>query len=121
MLLDLNNPSPDIGVMNLERDSFFRRTNAERVLGLALIHHLHITGNWSISQIATLFDKLAPQALVEFVPLDDVQTQRLTRGREEIYQDWTLDNLRAAFLEKYKSCETKSIPQSGRVLLAFNK
>lgn len=121
MLLDLNNPSPNIGVLNVERDSFFRRTNAERVLGLALIHHLRITGNWSISQIATLFDKLAPQALVEFVPLDDVQTQRLTRGREEIYQDWTLDNLRAAFLEKYKSCETKSIPQSGRVLLAFNK
>lgn len=121
VLLDLNNPSPDIGVLNVERDSFFKRTHADRVLGLALVHHLRVTGNWSISQIATLFDKLAPQALIEFVPLDDVQTQRLTRGREEIYQDWTLDNFRAAFMEKFKYCEAKPIPQSGRVLLVFSK
>ena len=66
-----------------------------------------------------MFDMLAPKALVEFVPSDDVQTQRLMRGREEIYQDWTLDNLRNAFIEKYSSCEIIKIPQSGRVLLAL--
>ena len=119
MLLDLNNPSPDLGVLGKERDSFFKRAKADCVLGLALIHHLRITGNWSIAQIVSLFDMLAPKALVEFVPSDDVQTQRLMRGREEIYQDWTLDNLRNAFIEKYSSCEIINIPQSGRVLLAL--
>ena len=119
MLLDLNNPSPNIGVLNNERDSFFKRTKADCVLGLALIHHLRITGNWSLGQIVSLFDSLAPRALVEFVPLDDVQTQRLMRGREEIFQDWTLENLRNAFLEKYSTAKIKTIPQSGRVLMEF--
>ena len=119
MLLDLNNPSPNIGVLNSERDSFLKRTKADCALGLALLHHLRITGNWSLGQIVSLFDSLAPRVLVEFVPLSDVQTQRLMRGREEIYQDWTLENLRAAFMEKYGSCDVMAMPQSERVLLAF--
>ena len=121
LLLDLNNPSPDLGVLGVERDSFFKRTHADRVLGLALIHHLRITANWSIRQIVSLFDRLAPVALVEFVPLADEQTQRLTRGREEIYQDWTLENVRNAFLEKYASCDIKPLPDSGRVLLELSR
>ena len=121
LLLDLNNPSPNLGVLGVEREAFFKRTSADSVLGLALIHHLRITGNWSIRQIVSLFDQLAPVALVEFVPLDDEQTQRLTRGRDEIYQDWTLDNVRNAFLEKYTACHVKPLPESGRVLLELSR
>ncbi|MBR4673708.1 MAG: hypothetical protein IKP00_04515 [Victivallales bacterium] len=121
MLLDLNNPSPDIGVLNNERDSFLKRTKADCVLGLALLHHLRISGNWSLGQIVSLFDRLAPRVLVEFVPLEDVQTQRLIRGREEIFQDWTLENLCKAFREKYSRFKVEVIPQSGRVLMAFER
>ena len=121
LLLDLNNPSPNLGVLCVERDDFFKRTSADCALGLALIHHLRITGNWSIQQIVSLFDRLAPAALVEFVPLNDEQTQRLTRGREEIYQDWTPDNVRNAFLKKYASCHATPLPDSGRVMLELSK
>ncbi len=121
LLLDLNNPLPDLGVLSIERDSFFKRFSSDCVLGLALIHHLRITGNWSIRQIVSLFDRLAPAALVEFVPLDDEQTQRLTRGREEIYQDWTLDNVRNDFLKKYASCHATPLPDSRRVMLELSK
>ena len=121
LLLDLNNPSPETGVLCRERQSFFQRTRATRVLGLALIHHLRITGNWSISQIVALFDALAPAALVEFVPLDDIQVRQLTRGREEIYRDWTLDNLCDAFRAKYPSCVPTPIPDTRRVLLDLSR
>ncbi len=121
LLLDLNNPSPNLGVLCNERDSFFKRTKGDRVLGLALMHHLRITGNWSIRQIVSLFERLAPTALVEFVPLDDVQSQRLLRGREEIYQDWTLENVKNAFLEKYNNCNIRAIPDSGRKLLEVSR
>ena len=117
VLLDLNNPSPDLGVLNEERNSFFSRTKADMVMGLALIHHLRITGNWSIRQIVALFSKLAPCALVEFVPLDDIQVQQLTRGREQIYQDWTLEHLCEAFQTQYASCKVIPIPESGRSLI----
>ena len=121
LLLDLNNPSPALGVLNVERNSFFQRTSADCALGLALAHHLRITGNWSIRQIVSLFDMLAPHALVEFVPLEDIQVRQLTRGRDEIYQDWTLDNLCRAFSEKYGNCTVTPIPESGRVLIELSR
>ena len=121
LLLDLNNPSPDLGVLCAERDSFFRRTKVDCALGLALIHHLRITGNWSIKHIVTLFDKLASNALVEFVPLEDIQVKRLTRGRDEIYQDWSLGNVCRAFQESFNVRGTYPIPDSGRVLIEITK
>ena len=119
MLLDLNNPSPDLGVLGQERNSFFARTRADVALCLALIHHLRITGNWSLHQIVTLFRRLAPKALVEFVPLEDRQVRQLTRGRETIYQDWTLERLKEEFLTQYATCDVLDIPNSGRRLLAL--
>ena len=117
VLQDLNNPSPALGVFNTERDSFFARFRGDLVLGLALIHHLRITGNWSLEQIAELFARLAPKALVEFVPREDPQVKQLLRGREEYCLDWTLDEMCRAFARKYKNCERIPIPGSCRTLL----
>ena len=117
VLLDLNNPTPALGVFNTERDSFFARFRGDLVLGLALIHHLRITGNWSLEQIAELFARLAPKALVEFVPREDPQVQQLLRGREEYCPDWTVDEMCRAFARKFKNCERIPIPGSRRTLL----
>ena len=117
VLLDLNNPAPALGVLNAERDSFFDRFRGDLVLGLALIHHLRITGNWSLEQIAELFARLAPKALVEFVPREDPQVKQLLRGREEYCPDWTLDEMCRVFARKYKNCERIPIPGSCRTLL----
>ena len=117
LLLDLNNPTPALGVFNTERDSFFARFRGDLVLGLALIHHLQITGNWSLEQIAELFARLAPKALVEFVPREDPQVKQLLRGREEYCLDWTLDKMCRVFAQRYKNCERIPIPGSCRTLL----
>ena len=117
VLQDLNNPSPALGVFNTERASFFDRFRGDLALGLALIHHLRITGNWRLEQIAELFARLAPKALVEFVPREDQQVKQLLRGREEYCQDWTLDEMCRAFARKYKNCERIPIPGSCRTLL----
>ena len=121
VLLDLNNPSPDLGVFNEERRSFLSRCRCDLVLGLALIHHLRITGNWTLEQIARLFGAVAPNALVEFVPARDVQVKRLMRGREKIYGDWTLDNLLAAFRRFYSNYEIEPIPDSPRTLIRLQQ
>ncbi len=120
VLQDLNNPSPALGVFNTERDSFFARFRGDLVLGLALIHHLRITGNWSLEQIAELFARLAPKALVEFVPREDPQVKQLLRGREEYCPDWTLGEVCRAFAQKYGTCERIPIPGSCRTLLRLN-
>lgn len=117
MLQDLNNPSPGLGLFNAERLSFFDRAKADAVLGLALAHHLRVGGNWPLERIAELFARLAPHALIEFVPREDSQFQRLLRSRPDIYHDWTLPNLIDSLKKYYRQIETSSIPESGRFLL----
>lgn len=121
LLMDLNNPSPALGVMNRERLSFLERAQADLAMGLALIHHLRISGNWPIAYIARFFAGSAPAALVEFIPRDDSQIQRLLRSRPDIYQDWTLDQVVAAFQKYYQSCEIMPIRDSGRSLLLLSQ
>ncbi len=117
MLQDLSNPSPGVGLFNTERLSFFDRAKADAVLALALAHHLRVGGNWPLERIAELFARLAPHALVEFVPREDSQFQRLLRSRPDIYSDWTLPNLIDSLKKYYRQVEPSPIPESGRILL----
>ncbi len=117
MIQDLNNPSPGLGIFNRERSSFFDRARADAVLGLALAHHLRVGGNWPLERIAELFGRIAPNALVEFVPREDGQFRRLLRSRPDIYSDWTLPNLTNCLKKHFRSVEPAPIPGSGRVLL----
>ncbi len=121
LLMDLNNPSPALGVMNQERISFLERAQADLAMGLALIHHLRISGNWPLDYIACFFARCAPAALVEFIPREDSQIQRLLRSRPDIYQDWTLDQMVAAFQKYYQKCEIVPIRDSGRSLLLLSQ
>ena len=121
VLQDLANPSPALGVFNGECAPFLARCRGEKALGLALIHHLRITGNWDLERIVRLFADTAPLALVEFVPADDVQVKRLVRGRDEIYTDWTLDQVEAAFGSEYSRITRIPLPESGRVLLDMRR
>ncbi len=118
VLLDLNNPTPGIGMFNHERTDFYSRCHGDLVMGLALIHHLRISGNWPLPHIVKLFaDMSSNAALVEFVPRSDSQVQRLLRSRTDIFDDWTLEDVMKAFREKFRICNTIPIPDSERVLL----
>ncbi len=115
--LDLFNPAAGLGLFNQERSSFFSRCRCDCVLGLALMHHLRVTGNWRIGDIVKLFAKTGKYALVEFVPLEDEQMRQLVRGRREIYSDWTLDNVTEHFRREFPSVLTRTLPDSGRVMI----
>ncbi|MBP5181570.1 MAG: class I SAM-dependent methyltransferase [Lentisphaeria bacterium] len=118
VLQDLNDPSPGIGMFNQERSSFFSRVRGDLVMGLALIHHLHISGNWPVESIVKLFADMTGQAaVVEFVPREDPQVKKLLRSREDIFEDWTLENVTAAFRKRFRTCREIPIPDSPRVLL----
>ena len=121
VLQDLANPSPAVGVFNAECAPFLARCKGDKVLGLALIHHLRITGNWDLERIVRLFAGTAPHALVEFVPADDVQVKRLVRGRDAIYADWNAEQVEAAFRAEYPVLDRIALPDSGRILFAMHK
>ncbi len=116
LLLDLTNPSPSIGWANSERDSFGARGPADMVLALALIHHLAISNNVPLLQLAGFFAETGKWLVVEFVPKSDSQVRRLLASRQDIFPNYTRAGFESAFGEKFKIHETVEIRESERVL-----
>ena len=81
LILDLTNPSPDAGWANEERVSLIRRGPADMVFALALIHHLAISNNLPFTHIADFLSRICRYLVIEYVPKEDSQVQRLLRTR----------------------------------------
>jgi len=116
LLLDLTNPSPSIGWANQERDSFGARGPADMVLALALVHHLAISNNVPLPQLADFFAKLGKWLVIEFVPKSDSQVQKLLVSREDIFPNYTREGFESAFKQRFKICEAVNVHESERVL-----
>lgn len=97
------------------------RARFDFVMGLALIHHLCIGNNLPLSHVAKYFRSLAPMALVEFVPKEDSQVQRLLPAREDIFNDYSLNNCINAFRKFYDEVELFEVKESTRTLLLFSQ
>jgi ribosomal protein L11 methylase PrmA len=111
MVLDLTNPSSNIGWANQERQSLTDRGPAGMVMALALVHHLAISNNVPLPTIAGYFSSLAEWLIVEFVPKTDTQVQRLLSSRMDIFPSYSREGFAAAFNQYY---EIKvSIPMQG--------
>jgi SAM-dependent methyltransferase len=122
MVVDLTNPSPAIGFLNSERDSFLDRVQVDCVLALALVHHLLVAGNLSLAAIRELFCRLTKDFLVlEFVPSQDSQFQRLIKFRRDLFASFTLQACKDVFLERFNLIKEEPIPDSERTLLLFQK
>lgn len=116
LLLDLTNPSPAIGWANRERDSFGGRGPADLVLALAVIHHLAISNNVPLPQLADFFAETGRRLVIEFVPKSDTQVQKLLASRADIFPAYTREGFEAAFKERFVMREAVSIHESERVL-----
>jgi hypothetical protein len=116
LLLDLTNPSPSIGWANEERDSFGARGPADMVLALALIHHLAISNNVPLPQLADFFAQAGKWLVIELVPKSDSQVQKLLVSREDIFPNYTREGFEAAFKQRFKICEAVNVRESERVL-----
>jgi hypothetical protein len=116
LLIDLANPSPSIGWANEERDSFGGRGPADMVLALALIHHLAISNNVPLPQVADFFAKVGKWLVIEFVPKSDSQVQKLFASREDIFPNYTRAGFEAAFGQRFKIAEAANVRESERVL-----
>src|SRR5215207_3318926 len=116
LMLDLTNPSPAIGWSNRERDSFEARGPADMVLALALIHHLAISNNVPLLQLADFFAKIGHWLVIEFVPKSDSQVRKLLASREDIFPKYTREGLETAFKKRFNILEAVPVSESERVL-----
>lgn len=121
LVMDLTNPSPDLGWALAERDGLAARGPADTVLALALVHHLAIGNNVPLPHIASWMARLGRSAVVEWVPKADPQAGRLLRSREDIFASYTEDEFAAAFRGYFAESGRIPIGETGRVLYRFER
>ena len=116
LLIDLTNPSPGIGWKNTERISLIQRGPTDTAFALALIHHLAISNNLPIGKIANFFSQVCKSLIIEFVPKDDSQVQRLLSTREDIFPEYTQQNFEIEFKKYFTINNIKNIKDSKRTM-----
>jgi hypothetical protein len=121
LLLDLTNPSPDMGWQNQERMSILRRGPTDTVLALALIHHLAISNNLPFERIADFFSKICHWLIIEFVPKSDSQVQRLLATREDVFPDYTQQAFENTFKKYFTIQSSMKIKDTERILYLMQR
>jgi SAM-dependent methyltransferase len=80
-------PPPEIGFINSETKSIYKRGMSEVVLGLALVHHLQISNRLNFQQIAELIALYSKHyAIIEFIPIWDIKVQTLIKNKKRIFE-----------------------------------
>lgn len=116
LIQDLTNPSPAIGWNNHERDALLERAPTDMVFALAIIHHLAISNNVPLNEIAGFFHGLGKWLVIEFVPKSDSQVKKLLASRLDIFDEYTVEGFEASFSNCFLIREKTKVADSERYL-----
>ena len=118
---NLTTPSPAIGWANTERESITARLKADLVLALALVHHLAIAKNIPLRFIAGWLQPMGEHLIIEFVPKTDEKVKLLLQNRKDIFDDYSLENFRYIFTQKYTIVKEEKVGNTNRVLFLMKR
>lgn len=121
LLINLSNPTPQFGVNNEERQSFFNRTKVDLVLALAVIHHLAIGKNIPFTSISKLFSALGKNLVIEFIPKTDEKITVMLKNRKDVFFDYTEDNFLKSFSGHFKVVKSQIISNTDRRLYLMER
>jgi hypothetical protein len=119
LVLDLGNPSPGLGWAHVERDSLAQRVDSDVVLALAIIHHIVISNNVPMAELAGFFHQLASKLIIEFVPKEDSQVQRLLSTRQDIFPNYNIEYFEIAFGDFFEVLDKRRIENTERTLFVL--
>jgi len=121
LVMDFTNPSPSVGWHNQERHSLLERAPADVLLALALIHHLAISNNVPLLRLAEFLSDLGYWLIIEWVPKEDSQVQKLLASRRDIFLEYHQAGFEAACEPYFTIHEKVPIQDSPRVLYLMEK
>ena len=121
LLMDLTNPSPAAGWAHAERMSLEHRGPADLLLALALVHHLAISGNLPLGHVADFFARLGKRLIIEFVPKNDSQVQRLLVVRKDVFDAYTIGAFEAEFGRYFVIDQKVLVEDSSRVIYLMTR
>jgi len=116
LVMDLTNPSGGIGWASAERMSLADRGPADLVMALALIHHLAISNNVPLDKVARYFASLGRSLIIEFVPKQDSQVQKLLASREDVFPTYDQTHFEQAFASCFTIERAQPIEGTQRTL-----
>ena len=88
LVVNVTDPSPNLGWRNLERRRITERGTPDLVLALALIHHVVIGGNIPMAEFVQWLRDLGGDLVIEFVTREDPMVVTLLRNKEDHYADY---------------------------------
>ena len=122
LLGNVAKPSPRIGFINKGTESIYKRGSSDVVLGLALVHHLHISNRLSFDQISLIFASFSNEYLiVEFIPIADNKVKQLIKGKSINLISYNEDHFIKALSNWFVIKEAISLKDSGRRLFLLEK
>ena len=124
LVMDFSNPSPALGWACAERQSFPARCKAKLISVLALVHHLVLTEGIPFTQLAPFFHSMLENGgtlLMEFVPKEDSQVQRMMAARPESLAGYSLEAMRTAFAGFFHEARQAPVEDSKRILFIYEK
>ena len=124
LAVNITRPSPGTGWRNEECSSFLSRAHGKfnAVLMLAVIHHMLVTERVPLADILALAAELTTNILViEYVAPDDSMFQRLTRGREELHKDLTVELFESLCLRHFDIVRVQHVESTTRRLYLLKK
>ncbi len=121
LLLDLTNPSPNLGWENRERTSWMQRGPADVVMALALVHHLAISNNLPLGKIAEFFSQICQSLIIEFVPKNDSQVKGLLSSRPDIFPEYAQEGFEKEFRRYFLIQRSEKVRNTERTLYWMRK
>lgn len=121
LLMDLANPTASLGWANAERMSLADRGPADVALALALVHHLAIAHNVPLPRIAAFLAALTRALVIEFVPKEDSQVQRMLASRDDVFSAYDRHAFEAAFGEHFTIESSSEIAGSVRTMYVMRR
>ena len=121
LVMDLTNPSPACGWAGRSASRSFERGPADVALALALVHHLAIAHNVPFEHLAAFFASVARALVIEFVPKDDSQVQRMLATREDVFSDYTQEAFERAFAVRFQIEDATPVNASRRTVYVMRR
>lgn len=121
LVMDFTNPSPALGWAHRERQSMLERSPADLVLALALVHHLAISNNVPLSQLSDFFARAGRWFVIEFVPKEDSQVQKLLAWRADIFDHYTQEQFERVFGRRFVIHEKAPVEHTPRTLYLMER
>ena len=116
LVLNVTDPSPNLGWRNLERKRIEERGRPDLILALALIHHVVIGGNIPMGEFVQWLRDLGGDLIIEFVTRKDPMVVTLLRNKDDHYADYDADVFERELAARFRIARREPLGSGTRIM-----